>query len=195
MRSWAWRGFFFEGAEGGSAWFCVGTFSDVANCMHKMQFFTDFATVCEHAKVLLLPAEHVPTKKREMYKYLTTLITNTRWNEFVDGWLGTWRFRRIISLSKWMFSLYSCKVMELKWVNCREANTAMTFQPVYGVVAITRTDTALSWVVCGLQKVHNFELFVVYGSLFLPTLYFLSCSTFNSFTRVIKLYCFNLVGG
>lgn len=49
--------FFFEGAEGGSAWFCVGTFSDVANCMHKMQFFTDFATVCEHAKVLLLPAE------------------------------------------------------------------------------------------------------------------------------------------
>lgn len=70
--------FFFEGAEGGSAWFCVGTFSDVANCMHKMQFFTDFATVCEHAEVLLLPAEHVPTKKREMYNYLTTLITNTR---------------------------------------------------------------------------------------------------------------------
>ena len=66
-----------------------------------MQFFTDFATVCEHAKVLLLPAEHVPTKKREMYKYLTTLITNTRWNEFVDGWPVTWRFSRIISLSKW----------------------------------------------------------------------------------------------
>ena len=94
-----------------------------------------------------------------------------------------------------MFSLYSCKVMELKWVNCSEANTAMNFQPVYGLVAITCSDTALSWVVCGLHKVHKFELFVVYGFLFLPTLYFLSCSTFNSFTRVIKLYCFNLVGG
>ena len=45
--------------------------------------------------------------------------------------------------------------MELKWVNCSEANTAMNFQPVYGIVAITRTDTALSWVVCGLQKVHK----------------------------------------